>query len=95
VSQWFEWEYQPGASWGYDKGFISDWGEPGFGSPEEAATEGFPDHFVKVASVQYHPDGNHAVVELLTNEEPRLYPWTSICVRDSSGRWHEAHGSGG
>jgi hypothetical protein len=93
VSEWFEWEYQPGAVWGCDQGFISEWGEPGFQSPEEAAGKGFPDRFVRVASVQHHPDGSHAVVELLTNEEPRLYPWTSICVRDSSGRWHEAHGS--
>src|SRR5689334_2878953 len=44
-----------------------------------------PDRYVRVVSVKYHRDGDHAVVELLTNEEPRLYPYTVFCERDASG----------
>ena len=88
-----EWEYQDGAVWGFadrDPGFWS--GDVGFETPEEAAAPEIPARFVRVVSVQYHPDGNHAVVELLTNEEPQLYPYTVFCERDSSGRWHEVSG---
>src|SRR5713226_3191434 len=75
-----EWEYQGGAVWGFadrDPGFWS--GDVGFETPEEAAAPEIPARFVRVVSVQYHPDGNHAVVELLTNEEPQLYPYTVFC----------------
>jgi hypothetical protein len=89
---WFEWEYAPGASWGYDPTAVGWSDEDGFDSPEQAATQGFPSQFVRVESVQYHPDGNHAVVELMTNEEPDLYPYTVHCARDPSGRWHELAG---
>jgi hypothetical protein len=85
----FEWEYAPGAVWAMDIDLSSWDDEVGYESPEEAAIEGFPARFVRVESIQYHPGGAHAVVELLTNEEPDLYPYTVLCVRDSSGRWHE------
>lgn len=69
------------------------WGnDVGFDTPEEAAAPEIPARYVRVVSVTYHRDGNHAVVELLTNEEPRLYPYTVCCERDSSGRWHEGSG---
>ena len=89
MADWFEWEYAPGATYGYNPAAV-DWDQAdGFDTPEEAAASDFPPRFVRISSVQYHEDGNHAVVELLTNEEPYLYPYTVFCVSDSSGRWHE------
>jgi hypothetical protein len=87
-----EWEYEEGAMWGFRDDDRDGWDDHGFDTPEEAAAPEIPPRYVKVANVKYHRDGNHAVVELLTNEEPRLYPYTVFCVRDSSGRWHEAGG---
>jgi hypothetical protein len=87
----FEWEYRPGAVWAMDIDLSDLDDENGFDSPEQAAMEGFPKPFVRVESVQYHPDGSHAVVDLLTNEEPHVYPYTAHCVRASSGRWHEVY----
>jgi hypothetical protein len=88
-----EWEYEDGATWGWSHDSREGWRyETGFDTPEEAAAPEIPARYVRVVSVKYHTDGNHAVVELLTNEEPRLYPYTVFCVRDRSGRWHEASG---
>jgi hypothetical protein len=75
---WFEWEYAPGSMFGYDPEAV-DWSdEIGYESPEQAAASAFPPPFVRIDRVQYHPDGHHAVVELLTNEEPYLYPYTGV-----------------
>jgi hypothetical protein len=90
-----DWEYEEGATWSWpdDYSNLLRWGsEAGFDRPEDAAAPEIPRRYVRVVSVKYHPDGDHAVVELLTNEEPRLYPYTVFCVRDLSGRWHEASG---
>jgi hypothetical protein len=86
-----DWEYQEGATWSWPADYADfRWGsEVGFDTPEEAAAPEIPPRYVCIVSVAYHPDGDHAVVELLTNEEPRLYPYTVFCIRDSSGRWHE------
>ena len=89
---WTEWEYDDGASFGWDDDLRPEWDKPGFETPEEAAAPEIPARYVRVARVKYHPAGNHAVVELLTNEEPHLYPYTVLCWRDPSGRWHEAFG---
>jgi hypothetical protein len=92
VGGWFEWEYESGAVWGYDPAAV-DWSDDvGFETPEEAAASDIPPRFARIDRVRYHDDGNHAVVELLTNEEPHLYPYTVFCVRDSLGRWHDAGG---
>jgi hypothetical protein len=89
-----DWEYEEGATWSWPADYSRDGfgGEPGFDTPENAAAPEIPPRYVRVASVKYHTDGNHAVVELLTNQEPRLYPYTVFCVRDLSGRWHESGG---
>jgi hypothetical protein len=88
-----EWEYDNGASWEWPDDHAARWGdEPGFPTPEEAAAPEIPARYVRVVSVKYHSGGNHAVVELLTNEEPLLYPYTVFCERDASGRWHESGG---
>lgn len=88
-----EWEYKKGATWGWSHDPREDWEtEFGFATPEEAAAPEIPVRDVRIADVKYHPDGKHAVVELLTNEEPHLYPYTVFCVRDRSGRWHEWSG---
>jgi hypothetical protein len=89
-----DWEYQEGATWSWPADYADfRWGsEVGFDTPEEAAAPEIPPPYVCIVSVAYHPDGDHAVVELLTNEEPRLYPYTVFCIRDSSGRWHEGSG---
>jgi hypothetical protein len=87
-----EWEYQPGAVWGFPDDPDTWDDEVGFDTPEAAAAPEIPASYVRVVSVQYHPDGNHAVVELLTNQEPYLYPYTVFCERDRFGRWHEAGG---
>jgi hypothetical protein len=63
----------------------------GFATPSEAAPSGFPKRYARVADVTFSEDGNEATVELLTNEEPTLYPYFSHCVRDGNGRWHEIH----
>jgi hypothetical protein len=87
-----EWEYDDGASWQWAADSVSTWDEPGFETPEEAAASEIPPRYVRVISVTYSPDGVRAVVELLTNEEPRVHPYTVLCERDASGRWHEAGG---
>ena len=53
----------------------------------------FPARYVRVKRVTYSKDGATAVVDLLTNEEPMLYPYFSYCFRDVDGRWHESHSS--
>jgi hypothetical protein len=63
----------------------------GFSTPEEAALEDFPPGYARVALVTYSRDGETAVVDLLTNEEPTLYPYYVHCSRDADGRWHEEH----
>ncbi|HEY4411514.1 MAG TPA: hypothetical protein VGN06_00830, partial [Gaiellaceae bacterium] len=68
------------------------WDDAGFKSPEDAAAPEIPARYVQVRRVKYSRDRRKAVVELLTNEEPTLYPYTVICERDSSGLWHEAGG---
>jgi hypothetical protein len=89
-----DWEYQEGATWSWPVDYSKlGWErKAGFATPEDAAAPEIPPRYVHVVSVRYHPDGDHAVVELLTNEEPRLYPYTVFCVRDRAGRWHEAGG---
>jgi hypothetical protein len=87
-----EWEYEEGATWGWSDDYEPPWDEPGFETPDEAAAPEIAPRYVRVVSVKYSRDGDRAVVELLTNEEPRLYPDTVLCERDSSGRWHEASG---
>jgi hypothetical protein len=90
VDDWFEWEYATGATWGYNRGAV-DWSDDvGYETPEEAAISGFPPRVARVDRVQYHEDGSHVVVELQTNEEPYLYPYTIFCARDPAGHWHEA-----
>jgi hypothetical protein len=85
-----EWD-DNGAGWWWPDEYASRWGkEVGFATPEDAAAPEIPDRYVRVVSVKYHGDGDHAVVELLTNEEPVLYPYTVFCERDASGKWHEA-----
>jgi hypothetical protein len=68
------------------------WDDAGFDTPEEAAAPEIPSRYVRVVDVSYSPDGKRAVVDLLTNEEPYVYPYTVHCRRDASGRWHEAGG---
>ena len=89
MADWFEWEHAPGAFYGYNPTAIDLEHEAGFETPEEAAAADFPPRFVRIDRVRYHEDCKHAVVELLTNEEPYLYPYTAFCVRDPAGRWHE------
>jgi hypothetical protein len=43
--------------------------------------------------VSYSDDGSSAVVTLLTNEEPYLYPYYVHCVRGDSERWTETYSS--
>jgi hypothetical protein len=59
-------------------------------TPEDAATSDsdIPPRYMRVGTVTYSADGAKATVELLTNEEPRLYPYFVQCVRDPSGLWH-------
>jgi hypothetical protein len=84
-----EWD-DNGAGWWWPDDYASRWrGEAGFATPEDAAAAEIPDRYVRVVSVRYHGDGDHAVVELLTNEEPAVYPYTVLCERDASGRWPE------
>ena len=88
-----EWEDEEDPVWGWDADLSTDWGDDkGFATPEEAAAPEIPPRYVRVLSVKYHPDGQRAVVELLTNEEPHLYPYTVNCARDASGLWHEVSG---
>jgi hypothetical protein len=64
-------------------------------TPEEAAEAAFsdiPSKYVRVESVSYSDDDT-AVVTLLMNEEPYLYPYYVHCVRDDSGRWSETFSS--
>jgi hypothetical protein len=63
----------------------------GFATPSEAALADFPTRYARVADVTFSENGNEALVELLTNEEPTLYPYFVHCVRDGNGRWHETH----
>ena len=69
---------------------MSEWGEPGFETPEEAAASEIPPRYVRVLGVTYSADGDKATVDVLTNEPPRTYPLTVFCERDEFGRWHEA-----
>ena len=67
-----------------------------FASPEEAAeaaVSDIPPKYVRVEGVSYSDDGNSAVLTLLTNEEPYLYPYYVHGVRGDSGRWTETHSS--
>jgi hypothetical protein len=64
-----------------------------FTTPEEAATADWASKFVRVESVTYSEDGQAATVALMTNEEPRLYPYYVYCTRDASGRWIATHDS--
>ena len=70
--------------------------EDGFPTPEEAAEAAMSDipaKYVRVEGVSYSDDGNSAVVMLVTNEEPYLYPYYVHCARDDSGRWAETFSS--
>jgi hypothetical protein len=73
---------------------VTEWDdEPGDSpTPEEAACGDIPQRYVRVGKVTYSAHGNEATVELLTNEEPYLYPYYVHCVRDSRGVWHESDG---
>ena len=73
---------------------VTEWDdEPGgCATPEEAARGDIPERYARVAKVTYSADGGEAAVELLTNEEPYLYPYYVHCVRDSHGLWHERDG---
>ena len=62
-----------------------------FDTPEEAAVADFPPQYVRVEQVEYYDDGHRAMVSLLTNEEPYLYPYYVHCERDAFGRWSETH----
>ena len=62
-----------------------------FATPEEAAVTGFPQRYVRVDEVSYSDDGNEALVTLMTNEEPYLYPYYVHCFREASGCWVETH----
>jgi hypothetical protein len=62
-----------------------------FATPEEAALSTFPRRYARVAGVTYSEGGNAAMVHLLTNEEPTLYPYFVHCMRDENGHWHELH----
>jgi hypothetical protein len=67
-----------------------------FTTPEEAAEAALadiPQKYVRVEGVSYSDDGKSAVVTLLTNEEPYLYPYYVHCVRDDSGGWTETYSS--
>ena len=61
-------------------------------APGEAARGDIPPQYARVESVTFSPDGRQALVTLLTNEEPYLYPYYVWCVRDSRGLWHETAG---
>jgi hypothetical protein len=66
-----------------------------YAAAEEAAEAAFsdiPSKYVRVESVSY-PDEATALVTLLMNEEPYLYPYYVRCVREDSGRWVELDGS--
>ena len=51
----------------------------------------FPARYVRVERVAYSDDGREATVDLLTNEEPMLYPYFAHCVRRDDGLWVETH----
>jgi len=70
-----------------------DMADEGFATPEQAAVADFAPEYVRVESVTYSRDGNCATVNLLTNEEPFLYPYYVHCERDDNGRWIETHSS--
>lgn len=63
-----------------------------FASPEEAAVSDFPTKYVRVEEVSYSDNGNTALVTVITNEEPYLYPYYVHCAREASGRWSETGG---
>jgi len=65
----------------------------GRATPEEAARGDIPARYARAGQVTYSADGRFAEVELLTNEEPHLYPYYVRCIRDSRGLWHEISGS--
>lgn len=58
-----------------------------YGSPEEAARGDIPARYARAVAVSVSPEGRRACVLLLTNEEPRLYPYEVIVERDEHGRW--------
>jgi hypothetical protein len=76
--------------WDVDAADFDD--APGHPTPEEAARGDIPPEYARAGRVNYSDDGRRAVVELLTNEEPTLYPYYVMCVRDSGGLWHDVGG---
>ena len=65
----------------------------GFATPEEAAhaDDAVPPQYARVVTVDYSPDGNHAVVLLEYNEPPHVEPYVVLCESTPSG-WVEGGG---
>jgi hypothetical protein len=62
----------------------------GFNSPEDAALADFHAGCARVVRVEYS-DANHARVDLVTNEDPYVYPYHVECIQ-VGGRWYELSG---
>ena len=61
-------------------------------TPEDAARGDIPARYARAVSVTYSADGHQATVELETNEEPFLYPYSVYCSRGTNGMWREEGG---
>lgn len=66
--------------------------EPGYATPEQAATGDIPSRYVHVIGVSV--EGDDAVVAFLTNDPPAQEPYISTAHR-RDGMWHGGSGTGG